>query len=240
MASGSQCVNMWPSVRSTWEVTSSVGEQGAGVSAQRPPLQSVHPCVQGAALHPPKPKAAPAQPVAPNTNAHPVPIASKARSPPRCAVCDSAHGLATMHAPSCSASHLVVGDLERDVFVRLRREDEVLHALVRRLHALLVGRHEAVARLDALLDLGVLHLGTAVVVRVWSGAGGVGEQQEAGGSVARASCSVNGCGLTRQCFRTLRLREDGKVLQVLGLHALPMHRGVPLLCRHMLHGPRTS
>ena len=48
--------------------------------------------------------------------------------------------------------------LERDGLVGLSRKEEVLPLPVRRLHLLLVGRHEPVPRLDPLRYLGVVHL----------------------------------------------------------------------------------
>ena len=54
--------------------------------------------------------------------------------------------------------NLSVGHLERHGLVWLRREQQVLPRLVRRLDALLVRRHEAVPRLQPLLDLGVVDL----------------------------------------------------------------------------------
>ncbi len=64
----------------------------------------------------------------------------------------------TREEPPFPLVHRLVGDFESHCFVRLAGEQHVLVVLVWRLHLLLVGRHEAVAGLAALLRLGVIHL----------------------------------------------------------------------------------
>lgn len=65
--------------------------------------------------------------------------------------------------PECPEAVVVLvdlagGELEGDGLVGLGGEEEVLPALVRRLHLLLVGGHEAVPRLDPLRHLREVHL----------------------------------------------------------------------------------
>lgn len=54
--------------------------------------------------------------------------------------------------------HLLVGQFERNCLVRLGRKEEVLKLAVGRFNALLKGRHEAVARENALSNLRVVNL----------------------------------------------------------------------------------
>ena len=57
----------------------------------------------------------------------------------------------------CGRIDFLVRHLEGNRFVGLGSYEDVLVILVRRLDALLVGRHEAVTRLQALLDLGIVY-----------------------------------------------------------------------------------
>lgn len=54
--------------------------------------------------------------------------------------------------------HFAAGQLERDRFVRLTREEEILPLLVGGFDLLFVGGHESVARDDALGNLGIIDL----------------------------------------------------------------------------------
>ena len=59
--------------------------------------------------------------------------------------------------PSLSLVHRMVRNLERDDLVRITGEQDVLEVFVRRLHLLLKGGHESVARLGAFHGFWIVH-----------------------------------------------------------------------------------